>query len=305
MSGELRRAIVIDCDPGLDDIVALALAAASPELAITAITTVAGNASIERVTDNALSACATLGLKLPVYAGSDRPLRLKASYASELWGGDGTLGLKRPRRGAVSESAFDYLARTLRQAADHSVLFCHLGPLTNLAHLLQKEPSLAAKIDRLLIMGGALGKGNATAAAEFNVWFDPHAARHAFAAQIPTVVAPLDLTRTLVMGKAHLRRLARAKKPAPQLVARMLALAADSGQPVALHDAAVIGCLIWPDRFTIARGLFTVETEDGPARGQTHFKAGAGHHVLLTAVDSDRLLDLMTDRLLGKAERKK
>ena len=159
MSGGLRRAIVIDCDPGLDDTVALALAAASPELAITAVTTVAGNATIERVTDNALSACATLGLRSPVFSGSSRPLRLKAGYATEIWGGDGSLGLKRPRRGAVSESAFDYLARTLRQAADHSVLFCLLGPLTNLAQLLHREPGLAAKIDRLMIMGGGTGQG--------------------------------------------------------------------------------------------------------------------------------------------------
>jgi inosine-uridine nucleoside N-ribohydrolase len=305
MSGDMRRAIIIDCDPGLDDIVALALAAASPELAITAVTTVAGNTTVERTTDNALSACATLGLRSPVFAGSGRPLRLKASYATKIWGGDGNLGLKRPRRGAVSESAFDYLSRALRQAADHSVLFCLLGPLTNLAQLLLKEPGLATKIDRLMIMGGALGKGNATTTAEFNIWFDPHAARQVFSSQIPTVVAPYDLTRNLVMTKPHMRRLARSKKPAAKLAARMLALAGVAGHPAAIHDAAVIGCLIWPDLFSIERGMFTVETEDGPARGQTHFKVGEGHHILLTGVDTDRLLDLMTIRLLSQSEKKK
>ncbi len=301
----MRRAIVIDCDPGLDDTVALALAAASPELAITAVTTVAGNSTIERTTDNALSACATLGLKSPVFAGSDRPLRLKASYATDVWGGDCDLGLKRPRRGAISESAFDYLTRTLREAADHSVLFCLLGPLTNVAQLLLKQPGLQAKIDRLMIMGGALGKGNATAAAEFNVWFDPHAARQVFASQIPTVVAPYDLTRHLVMSKRHLRRLARSTNPAAKLAARMLALAGAGGHPAAIHDAVVIGCLIWPDLFSIERGRFVVETEDGPARGQTHFKGGEGHHVLLTGVDTGKLLDLMTARLVSKTERKR
>jgi inosine-uridine nucleoside N-ribohydrolase len=301
----VRRAIVIDCDPGLDDIVALSLAAASPELAITAVTTVAGNASIERVTDNALSACATLGLKAPVFAGSSRPLRLKASYATEIWGGDGNLGLKRPRRGAVSESAFDYLSRTLREAADHSVLFCLLGPLTNLAQLLLKEPVLALKIDRLMIMGGALGKGNATASAEFNIWFDPHAARQVFSSAIPIVVATYDLTRHLRMTKRHLRRLAPARKPAAKLAARMLMLAGRTGHPAAIHDAAIIACLIWPDLFSISRGAFTVETEDGPARGRTHFKAGRGHHILLTAVDTDRLLDLMADRLLSKTDKRR
>lgn len=305
MSAEVRRAIVIDCDPGLDDTVALALAAASPELAITAVTIVAGNTTVERATDNALSACATLGIKSPVFSGSARPLRLKANYATDVWGGDGNLGLKRPRRGAVSESAFEYLSRTLRQAADHSVLFCLLGPLTNLAQLLHKEPALAAKIDRLMIMGGALGKGNATATAEFNIWFDPHAARQVFSSQIPTVVVPYDLTRSLVMTKPRLRRLARSTKPAAKLAAKMLALEGIAGHPAAIHDAAVIGCLIWPDLFSIERGVFTVETEDGPARGQTHFKGGDGHHILLTGVDTDRLLDLMTARLLSKRKKQK
>ena len=97
------------------------------------------------------------------------------------------------------------------------MLFCLLGPLTNLAQLLHREPELAAKIDRLMIMGGALGKGNATACAEFNIWFDPHAARQVFASQIPTVVAPYDLTRTLVMTKPRMRRLARSEEPAAKL----------------------------------------------------------------------------------------
>ena len=85
----------------------------------------------------------------------------------------------------------------------------------------------------------------------------------------------------------------------------MLALAGNGGHPAAIHDAAVIGCLIWPDLFSIERGMFTVEIEDGPARGQTHFRSGGGHHVLLSGVDADRLLDLMTARLASRAEKKK
>ena len=295
-----KRSIYIDCDPGLDDTVALALASASPELEIAAITTVAGNAPVERTTDNALSLCATLGLRTPVFAGSEQPLRMKPSYASELWGGDGSLGFKRPRRGAVSEPAVDFLSRTLLNSADYSVLMCLLGPLTNLAQVLQRQPVLAQKIDRLLVMGGALGKGNATAAAEFNIWFDPHAAQRVFAAEVPTVLVPYDLTRLIIVQKPHVRRLAKSSKSTAQLAARMLALAGRAGHPAAMHDAVVIACLLWPDLFAFKRGTVTVGIEEGPARGQTRFKPGDGQHIVLSSVDADSLVKRMVDRLLGK-----
>jgi inosine-uridine nucleoside N-ribohydrolase len=300
-----KRSIYIDCDPGLDDAVAIALAAAAPELEIAAVTTVAGNATLERVTDNALSLCASLGLKVPVYAGADHPLRGKPHYGTDIWGGDGGLGLKRPRRGAMSEPAVEFLFRTLDEAEDRSILMCLLAPLTNLALVLGREPRLARKIDRLMVMGGALGKGNATAAAEFNIWFDPHAARRVFDTQVPTVVAPYDLTRTVSAKPAHIRRLAKSTRPAPRLAARMLAMAGEDGHPAAIHDAVVIGCLLWPDLFSFTRGRMTVGIEDGPARGQTRFTACDGHHVVLTAVQEDKLLELMVGKLLGISKGRK
>jgi inosine-uridine nucleoside N-ribohydrolase len=305
MSGDKKRSIYIDCDPGLDDAVAIALAAASGELDIAAVTTTAGNSTIDRVTDNALSLCATLGLKTPVYAGADRPLRGKPHFATDLWGGDGTLGLKRPRRGAVSEPAIDFLLRALKEAEDRSVLMCCLAPLTNLASVFLREPRLVGKIDRLMVMGGALGKGNATTAAEFNIWFDPHAAKRVFDTEFPTVVVPYDLTRTVTVKKPHIRRLAKSAKAKPRFAARMLAMAGKYGHAAAVHDAVVIGCLLWPDLFSFERGRITVGVEDGPARGQTRFKQGEGHHIVLTSVQRDKLLEKMVGKLLGKAERRK
>jgi purine nucleosidase len=300
-----KRSILIDCDPGLDDTVAIALAAASDELDIAAITTVAGNATVERTTDNALSACATLGLQTPVYAGAAQPLRVKSAYAFEIWGGDGDLGLKRPRRGALSESAVDFLLRSFTEAPDGSILMCLLGPLTNLAHVLQRDSALARKIDRLLVMGGALGKGNATPAAEFNIWYDPHAARRVLSAEVPTVVVPYDLTRTVVVKKPQARRLAKSTRAAAGLASRMLALAGQDGHPAALHDAVVIACLLWPDLFVFDRGRITVGVEEGPARGQTRFVPGEGPHILLSSVDPDRLVQKLIGRFLGKSEGRK
>jgi len=305
MRGDKKRSIYIDCDPGLDDAVAVALAASAPEVEIAAVTTVAGNATLERVTDNALSLCASLGLKAPVYAGAEHPLRSKPHYGTDLWGDDGTLGLKRPRRGAVSEPAADFLFRTLTDAPDRSILMCLLAPLTNLAIVLGREPRLSRKIDRLMVMGGALGKGNATRAAEFNIWFDPHAARRVFDTEVPTVVVPYDLTRTVAAKPSHIRKLAKSTSPAPRLAASMLAMAGKEGHPTEIHDAVVIGCLLWPDLFSFERGLMSVGIEDGPARGQTRFKPCDGHHIILTSVHQDKLLDLMVRQLLGTLRARK
>ena len=305
MSGERKRQIYIDCDPGLDDAVAIALAACSPELEIAAFTVTAGNAALERTMDNALSVTAALGLKAPVHAGADRPLRVKAHPGTEIWGGDGSLSLKRPRRSASNEAAADALHRIMKNAPDHSLLLCCLGPLTNLATVLNREPALSIKIDRLLLMGGALGKGNVTTVAEFNIWFDPHAAKRVFDADLNTVIVPYDLTRTVIMDPPSIRILSGSDTLEAQFSARMLTMAGSDGHPTAVHDALVIACLLWPDLFSFERGRMTVCIEDGPARGQTRFTPGAGRHILLTSVDQNRLIDQMVMRLAGKTKRHK
>jgi len=305
MSGERKRPIYIDCDPGLDDAVAIALAACASELEIAALTVAAGNAALERTLANALAVIAALGLRTPVHRGADGPLRVKSHPGTEIWGGDGSLGLKRPRRSAAAGDAADALIATMKNAPDHSLLLCCLGPLTNLATVLLREPALAVKIDRLLLMGGALGKGNVTAAAEFNIWFDPHAAKRIFDAHLSTVIVPYDLTRTVVIGAAHIDRLSKSEMPAAQLGARMLSMAGSEGHPSAVHDPLVIACLLWPDLFGFERGRMTVCIEDGPARGQTYFSPGAGRHILLTSVDRDKLIELMVARLSGDMKRPK
>lgn len=304
MSAKLRTRVVIDCDPGLDDAIAIALAACAPEIEIDAITTVAGNAEIARVTDNALSIAAALGLKSPVYAGAGAPLRQKAHYATMIWGGDGSLDVKRPRRGAMTQSASDFLVEHLEQAEEASVTACLLAPMTNLAMVLNRNPLLAGKFKQLVIMGGALGAGNATPSAELNVWFDPHAAQRVLQSGIPAVIVPLDLTRKLIPSSAQLRRLESATHPAAELCARLIRQAA-SGQPDAIHDAAVIGYLIWPDLFSTEQGLFSLAAVDGPARGQTRFEARPGPHSLITGVELVPFLDKLIWRLTAKGPRAK
>lgn len=304
MRARSKTSIIVDCDPGLDDAIALALAACAPEIEIESITTVAGNAEIERVTDNALSIAAALSLKSPVYAGAAAPLREKPHYGTMIWGGDGSLALKRPRRGALTEPAMDFLTRRLEQAEEGSLILCMLAPLTNLGAILFKKPDLARKINRLMIMGGTLGAGNATRSAEFNMWFDPHAAQRVLTSGIACVIVPLDLTRTVIPTQQHLKKLARSEHPAAQLCAKLM-LAEIEGQPEAIHDACVIGCLLWPDLFDFERGTFSINMGPGPARGQTRFAKGDGPHTLITGVELTPFLDKLIWRLTAKGPRAK
>lgn len=304
MRAKTRTHLLIDCDPGLDDAIAIALAACAPEIEIDAITTVAGNAEIARVTDNALSIAAALGLKSPVYAGAAAPMRVKPTYATMIWGGDGSLDVKRPRRGAMTQGAGEFLEEYLEQAAEDSVIACLIAPMTNLAHVLNRKPALARKFSRLLIMGGALGAGNATPSAELNVWFDPHAAQRVLQSGIPAVIVPLDLTRRLIPSAEQLQRLAASPQPAAELCARLIAQG-QQGQPEAIHDAAVIGCLLWPDLFSHERGLFSLAAVDGPARGKTRFQPGDGPHTLITGVELAPFLDKLIWRLTAKGPRAK
>ena len=304
MRARSKIAMIVDCDPGLDDAIALALAACAPEIEMEAITTVAGNAPIERVTDNALSIAAALALKTPVYAGAAAPLREKAHYSTMIWGGNGSLPIKRPRRGALTEPAMDFLTRKLEQAEENSLLLCMLGPLTNLGAILLRKPELSRKISRLMIMGGALGAGNATRSAEFNMGFDPHAAQRVLSSDITCVIMPLDLTRTVIPTSQHLKKLARSEHPAAQLCAKLL-LSQTEGQPEAVHDACVIGCLLWPDLFDFERGTLSINMGPGPARGQTRFAPGDGPHMLITGVELTPFLDKLIWRLTAKGMRAK
>ena len=304
MRARSKTVILIDCDPGLDDAIALALAACAPEIEIEAITTVAGNAPVERVTDNALSIAAALALKSPVYAGATAPLREKPHYGTMIWGGDGSLPIKRPRRGALTEPAMEFLTRRLEQAEENSLLMCMLAPLTNLGVILLRKPELARKISRLMIMGGTLGAGNATRSADFNMWFDPHAAQRVLTSGIACVIVPLDLTRTVIPTPQQLKKLARSEHPAAQLCAKLM-LAEIEGQPEAIHDACVIGCLLWPDLFEFERGTLTINMGPGPARGQTRFAQGDGPHTLITGVELAPFLDKLIWRLTAKGTRAK
>jgi purine nucleosidase len=283
--------LLLDCDPGLDDAVALALALASSELEVVGVSTVAANAPIDVVTDNAERVMHRLACDFSLFQGAARPLVIEPRHSTDLWGGDGRLPLKAATHAARRIDPAQF--RELALAAD---VVCAIASLTNIAELITAGD--APK--KLVIMGGALGRGNATPHAELNIWADPHAAQIVFSSGIPITLVPLDITRGLIVPQEMIPKLATAKTRAAQLVGELLPHAGHNAQPAAVHDAAVIAFLLWPQLFTAEPGRISVVTE-GVREGRTLFaSASDGPHRVLTKVARDDLFRHMQGRLCAE-----
>jgi inosine-uridine nucleoside N-ribohydrolase len=191
--------ILIDCDPGHDDAIAILLALASPEVELVGLTTVSGNQTLEKTTANAIRVLELADRSdVPVAAGGDRPLvreQFVASYVHGETGMDGPV-LAPPRGKPVDRHAADFLA----EHVDGATLVL-TGPLTNVALMLALHPE--ARPDRIVLMGGAIGEGNVTPAAEFNIWADPEAARRVFESGIDVTMVGLDVTHKALMTREH------------------------------------------------------------------------------------------------------
>jgi inosine-uridine nucleoside N-ribohydrolase len=200
--------VLLDCDPGHDDAIALLLALASPELELLGVTTVAGNQTLDKTTANALRVLEFAGREdVPVAAGADRPLVREQFVASYVHGETGLDGpdLPPPQGAPINRHAVDFLADKIREA-DGAVTLVPVGPLTNVALLLALHPD--ARPQRIVLMGGAIAEGNVTPAAEFNIWCDPEAAARVFSSGIDVTMIGLDVTHKALFTAAHMGRLA-------------------------------------------------------------------------------------------------
>jgi purine nucleosidase/pyrimidine-specific ribonucleoside hydrolase len=201
--------VLIDCDPGHDDAMAILLALASPELDVLGITTVHGNTTLENATANALRVLELAGrTDVRVAAGAERPLVRDPAVAADVHGASGLDGPELPpaRIVPVAEHAVDFLAAALLEAPER-VTLVPTGPLTNIALLLARHPRAAAKVERIVLMGGAIAEGNVTPAAEFNVWVDPEAAARVFASGLDVTMIGLDVTHRALLTARHAERL--------------------------------------------------------------------------------------------------
>jgi inosine-uridine nucleoside N-ribohydrolase len=213
--------IILDCDPGHDDAVALLLALASPELELVGVTTVSGNQTLEKTTANALRVLDFVDrTDVPVHAGADRPLvreRFVAAYVHGETGLDGP-DLPPPKTNARDQHAVAFIAEQVRARAGRLTLV-PTGPLTNVALLLALEPD--ARPERIVLMGGAIGEGNRTPAAEFNIWADPEAARRVFGSGIDVTMIGLDVTHRALITDDHTEELRTAGRTG-RLVAELM-----------------------------------------------------------------------------------
>jgi len=289
--------IIIDCDPGHDDAIAIVVAARHTELL--GITTVAGNAPLERTTRNAIIMRDMLGLAAPVHSGANRPLVAAARHADYVHGVSGMDGadLPEPSRPAESQDAVGFIIDTCRRR--EGVWLVPTGPLTNIALALRTAPDLASRIAGISVMGGGTF-GNRTAAAEFNIWADPEAAAMVFSYGGPLIMSGLDVTHQF---QATPERIAEVRA----LPGRLAAVLADlfvffshtyverhhDMAGAAVHDPCAVMALTHPELFTRKLAHVVVETSGRHTRGMTLIDRRTLLEVLepncdvLTGIDAD------------------
>ncbi|TBN57014.1 nucleoside hydrolase [Glaciihabitans arcticus] len=267
--------ILLDCDPGLDDALALLLAHGDPNIDLVAVTTVGGNVGIENTTKNALELREYLGFeKVPVAAGAGRPLVRSIKDASQVHGesGIGTVVLPEAVLAASPDHAVDVIVDTIT-AFPGAIHLVATGPLTNIALALEKKPSIARLVASFTIMGGSFTRGNATPAAEFNIYADPEAAKIVFDADWQVVMIGLDLT---LQAEAHEGVIARFRKLGALAEKLIIPLAThwvnpndDDWNGQAVHDVCAVAYVTRPDLFASRPARVEVETRGEFTEGMT------------------------------------
>lgn len=269
--------IILDCDPGHDDAVAILLAAADPRLELLAITTVAGNQTLDKCTLNARRVCTLGGIdRVPIAAGADRPLTRPPRVAADIHGTSGLDGVDwpEPTVDVVDQSAVELMAELLSGRTE-PVTLVPTGPLTNVATLLSTHPELVDRIGRIVLMGGSTGRGNATPYAEFNILVDPEAANLVFESGVPITMIGLNVTHQALVTEAVQRRLTAIGGPVAEACVALMMFYADRyeqrhGMPSPpLHDPVAVAAVIDPDVVRTVSAPVVVETTGTHTAGAT------------------------------------
>lgn len=277
----LAQKMILDVDTGVDDALALLTALSDPLVDLLAVSCVSGNTDVDQVVDNTLKVLEIAGgTEIPVARGASRPLIEERRHAEHFHGSDGMgdLGLSLSARRPVDRPAIEFVRQLLIDSGESSVILVCLGPLTNIALLLRAHPEVKSGIDRIVMMGGAVNGGNATAVAEFNVWADPEAASIVLGSGLPVTMYGLDVYHQVTVAYQDVQKLKASWKPRSQLAARLLEhlrTASDPNVEVAMSDRVGIGdvgallCAVHPDLLTTRRLPVSVELSGHFARGQT------------------------------------
>jgi len=302
-------AVILDCDPGHDDAIALLLALASPEIQLLGVTTVAGNQTLEKTTANAIRVLDHVQRDdVPVTAGSPRPLVREPRTAGEVHGETGLDGPNLPPPSRLPEPmhAMDWIAQAVGESPE-PVTLVPTGPLTNIALFLARYPGLESRLERIVLMGGAIGEGNTTPAAEFNIWVDPEAAHRVFQSTVDVTMVGLDVTHQALMTPAHVERLADAGR-AGKLVADLYEFYSRfhheryGWDAAPVHDAVAMAHVIDGTLLTTQHCGVVVDTGPELSRGRTnvdrHGSMGwAPNCHAAVGIDADRFLEFLITRI--------
>jgi len=309
----MTKRIIIDCDPGQDDAVALLLAFASPdEIELLGITTVGGNVPLKLTQRNARMMCDIADMQhVPVFAGCAEPLQQPLQTAEAIHGTTGINGIDvfEPATPLQDKHAVDFIIETLLAADDNSITLVPTGPLTNIASAIQREPGILARIERIVPMGGAMREGgNSTPSAEFNILVDPHAADIVFRCGRPITALGLDVTHQVLSTRDRVERIRALGNPVAIAAADMLSFFdrydtekyASEGAP--LHDPCTVAWLLRPELFEGKDCNISIETESELTLGHTaidfwHVTGKPVNATWVYAIDAPGFYELLTERL--------
>jgi purine nucleosidase len=274
----MPRTIILDCDPGHDDAIAMLLAHGSPDITLAAITTVAGNQTLEKVTRNALAVATIAGITdVPIAAGMARPLVRLHDHAASIHGDSGLDGpvLPSPAVHLDERHAVDLIIDTVMSHAPGEITLVPTGPLTNIAMAARREPRIVDRVREVVLMGGGYATGNWSATAEFNIVVDPEAAHIVFNERWPLTMVGLDLTHQALATPDVAARFAALDTAPARLVVELLAFFAHSYKDAQgfdsppVHDACAVAYVIDPSVMTVRRTPLDVELTGSLTLGMT------------------------------------
>lgn len=303
-----KRKLIIDCDPGHDDAVAILMAAKHPSLELLGVTTVRGNQTLEKTTENTLNVCQWLGIDVPICQGMGHPM-VRPPYPVEarIHGESGLDGPVFPKltKQLDPRHAVDFIIETVL-AADGMVTLVPTGPLTNIGMAIRKEPRILEKIEEIVLMGGCWQLGNVTPAAEFNIICDAEAAYVVFTCGRPVTMMGLDITRKVLCYPAIIDRMAKTENNASQLFCELMRFFSKTQKDVfgweggPLHDPTCIAYLIDPTCIKVDAMYSEIDISGGPSHGRTncdifHISGKPKNSNIAIDVDVDKFWDIVEE----------
>ena len=273
-----RRRVILDCDPGHDDAMAILLAAASPAIELEGITVVAGNQTLPKTALNARRVCSVAGIRdVPIVPGADRPLRREPVVAAEIHGASGLDGPDWPAPTVELDPrhAADFIVERASADDPRPLTLVAVGPLTNVALALERASSILERIDRIAIMGGAIGLGNWTPSAEFNIYADPEAAAAVLASGVAITLVPLEVTHRALATEAVIGRIAALGSAVAEMSVALMRYFAETYERVfrfdapAVHDPCAVAAVLDPAIVPTHRMNVAIDTTSELSLGRT------------------------------------